>query len=607
VPGPNDQTQFVNTIFRVQGDADKKMAGLAATAASLQSAALKAVAAVGGLAAVKRGVIGLNAAFEETTLTLAGMVRAYKLEDNFGRATVAAEKMLKRMQELAAPLPGEAEDYITALRTSISKVIEAGKTGYEEIATFVSKYTAVAIANQVDAAQAGRDLMLMLSGRAGVANKTWGVLVGHIKMGATEFNRLSAPERMRRIETAISKYDDLTKAYANTWSAQIGAFMTYGKEIIRLGTKPLFEKAKNALAEINTWLEKNRGWLIDMVQAASAIGPALVKGFLVFKGVKYLAGGAVGNAVGGAVAEKMLSNTGGAQAKQWGKWRRQGLINAGTAVAGNIGAGGGGDFARSSPGLRNFAWGMTKMAGAGAAALLIAKMFENVHRNVGGIGTAFSVVAQRFNDMFEKLGMSASLFGDQGPIGKFFTTIAQGFLNVVLKISTAVQKLAQFGETLGEYIFQLVSNPRTASWSDAAEKVEREYRTRAHQRFLKVNDEATSEVYKALGDKSGTKAGTYWQKELSKIGTGTGSVRDLMSAESEVEKLKEKYLGTYLKKAPDQRSQVVMDFRGSRFDIKQQFAEGFDPDRIVVAFANDLAVIGEHRLQSGLSSAWSVR
>jgi hypothetical protein len=43
------------------------------------------------------------------------------------------------------------------------------------------------------------------------------------------------------------------------------------------------------------------------------------------------------------------------------------------------------------------------------------------------------------------------------------------------------------------------------------------------------------------------------------------------------------------------------DFRGSKFDIKQEFAEGFDPDRIAAVFSNDLAKLGERRLQSGLS------
>jgi len=49
------------------------------------------------------------------------------------------------------------------------------------------------------------------------------------------------------------------------------------------------------------------------------------------------------------------------------------------------------------------------------------------------------------------------------------------------------------------------------------------------------------------------------------------------------------------------------DFRGSRFDITQNFAEGFDPDRIAVAFSNDLAAMGELKTQSGFAPAFAVR
>jgi hypothetical protein len=60
--------------------------------------------------------------------------------------------------------------------------------------------------------------------------------------------------------------------------------------------------------------------------------------------------------------------------------------------------------------------------------------------------------------------------------------------------------------------------------------------------------------------------------------------------------------------APKDRSSVYQDFRYSRFDINQAFAEGFDPDRIAVAFATDLARVGEMKTQSmntpGFSSAF---
>lgn len=49
------------------------------------------------------------------------------------------------------------------------------------------------------------------------------------------------------------------------------------------------------------------------------------------------------------------------------------------------------------------------------------------------------------------------------------------------------------------------------------------------------------------------------------------------------------------------------DFRGSRFDITQNFAEGFDPDRIATAFSSDLSNLGEMRMQSGFAPAAVVR
>ena len=54
-------------------------------------------------------------------------------------------------------------------------------------------------------------------------------------------------------------------------------------------------------------------------------------------------------------------------------------------------------------------------------------------------------------------------------------------------------------------------------------------------------------------------------------------------------------------------SKVEFNFPGATFNITQKFAEGFDPDRIAVAFANDIADLGEHRLMSNLSQLSAIR
>jgi len=47
------------------------------------------------------------------------------------------------------------------------------------------------------------------------------------------------------------------------------------------------------------------------------------------------------------------------------------------------------------------------------------------------------------------------------------------------------------------------------------------------------------------------------------------------------------------------------DFRGSKFDITQTFAEGFDPDRIAVAFSNDLAALADKKIGQGFNPLFS--
>ena len=54
------------------------------------------------------------------------------------------------------------------------------------------------------------------------------------------------------------------------------------------------------------------------------------------------------------------------------------------------------------------------------------------------------------------------------------------------------------------------------------------------------------------------------------------------------------------------RPHAVQDFRYSRFDITQRFAEGFDPDRIASAFASDLEAMASQRLSSGFAPAFSL-
>jgi hypothetical protein len=64
--------------------------------------------------------------------------------------------------------------------------------------------------------------------------------------------------------------------------------------------------------------------------------------------------------------------------------------------------------------------------------------------------------------------------------------------------------------------------------------------------------------------------------------------------------------GTLRPHAPDaRRPSVHQDFRYSRFDITQKFADGFSPERVAAAFVGDLESMASQRLSSGFAPAFS--
>ncbi len=62
-------------------------------------------------------------------------------------------------------------------------------------------------------------------------------------------------------------------------------------------------------------------------------------------------------------------------------------------------------------------------------------------------------------------------------------------------------------------------------------------------------------------------------------------------------------------RAPDNKAGAgtVQDFRGSKFEITNNFPTGIDGGRVAVAFGDELARLGERRLDSGLRPLYSYR
>jgi hypothetical protein len=60
-------------------------------------------------------------------------------------------------------------------------------------------------------------------------------------------------------------------------------------------------------------------------------------------------------------------------------------------------------------------------------------------------------------------------------------------------------------------------------------------------------------------------------------------------------------------KTPDKKAETYQDFRGSKFEITNNFPQGIDGGRVAVAFGDELAKLGERRLDSGLRPLYAFR
>lgn len=235
--------------------------------ASIGAGVYKAVDALREL--TKEG-IELNRTFENTSIRIAGTLKAFDVAPTFAKAQAQAAGVMGTVADLAAKLPGETEDYISVFATALPKAIAAGMTDMQEVAKFTSYWTAVATSNMVDAQQAGMDLFRVLSGQAGADVRMFTVLAEKIGMTAEAFNKLAAAERLAKIKEAIGAFDAQLIAAGDTFDAKAGEFESRMKEIKRLGSELAFDNAKKNLEDMNATLQANKQELIALNQVLTS-------------------------------------------------------------------------------------------------------------------------------------------------------------------------------------------------------------------------------------------------------------------------------------------------------------------------------------------------
>jgi hypothetical protein len=527
---------------------------------------------------IKRGVVEVNEEFAKNQLVIAGNLMALDMAPNLKAAKKEAFKLWDIMRRLAAPLPGETQDYMEVFRLNLPKLAEGfkelGETSLTEMAKFTSKFTAVAMTQDVDAQQIGRDMAMMFEGRVSRSEtKTYMRLLTFMIKAAKEnkiawdgstkaFNAMTAGSKVKLMQATIQKFNPLMDEFTNTLDAVMGGLNTVTKEILRHFTLPLFGKYRDFIKKLTKFLMDNEDHWYHL---ARTMGEKFVNLGVILRNNVLSAVQAItkewrkfteGSPEGGGVLSLEHATM------------RAGL--SGKVAAGTLTGGpGGGSTKATAKTLWDTlsetmsAAGSGLIEGLGLSSEGLARMWDNMMTRLGNIWRntlkpALVKLAEALGRLFISMGLVIrAITGSDGA--------DEAMKKLVGGIELVAKTLATWIENLAKMIHW---------WSIATDGI-----MGVAARITKTDIDKRRRSPEVKFPKG-------WYDRKEGYGTVTVSVP----------------LPEWLKKKKEEpaKAKRVYDFRYSRFDIKQQFAEGFDPDRIAATLADDLATLGEMKVQSNL-------
>lgn len=213
------------------------------------------------------------------------------------------------------------------------------------------------------------------------------------------------------------------------------------------------------------------------------------------------------------------------------------------------------------------------------------------------IGKLLSKIWENVKSIGETIG---GIFSDDSPLGKFFSWIGSAFTGILEGVLWLVEKITA-GIAIAAVMIKegYVNTDQARNYITAREAGKRNI---ASQQAFAISEKLRKAYHDGVPV---TQKHIDMIDKMNKLYATGGRVKGGLAGAKKYNKAFSDHFK--LSETNSERPGVYQDFRGSRFDITQKFAEGFDPDRIAVAFANDLSNFGEHKVQSALLSPFTVR
>lgn len=608
---------------------------------------LTALAGGAGIGALASSAVRLNSQFENTQNNLAGIMGALGLVagnnplERFNNGLREADSVMEQISAAAAALPGEAQDYIDVFQAGLTNVSQAmPRATMTEMVAFTNRMTAVTTSFGIAAQQAGSDLARMTAASASGLSENVTLrqmlpylrqLEGQANITATSFAAMTAPRRIELMQQSFALLQPMIDHAGNSWDAMTGGFASATQMIFRMASVPLFDAAKDVLHDINSLLMDSNGHLTEQAQQVVTIGK-MIATYLVSGFSRALE-------LAKQLGTAMLAIGRNIMRAPW----MQGMmnfVNRVAAVGARLGAMAGGS--RGHAGQTAVAGIAGRMALGPAGAALGAMAAFATHTNevnlvlmrLSSIGsllvTGILPMVELFGFANEQVGalMAAVLPGVMsaleslvGPVmevigwfGQLYTTLATRLMPHLLNLWTAIGSLVgALGSFLGPVIrivgAVFMSMVRVVS-AFVIPVVTRLYDALAW--FIR----GVAGLLRFLGRAAGSVAdltvgpapGAAPAAEMDIFASIRGAIEEGTRSAENRDAAHQAAARAASRAAPHQRGGhgTHNDFRNSRFSIQQRFAEGFDPDRVAVAFSRDLERTANQRLQSGFEPVFGV-
>ena len=564
----------------------------------------------------------------------AEFTRQYQTQ--FNEARRFSRGIVSEMNRMAAILPGEMNDYMQSFSMNLPHLSRVQGMTIGRAANLTSYLTAGGVSAGIDAGQSARDLMQALTTGAHVVDRSWTEVWSQYarykgkRLDTAGFNRLKLEQKVQVLEDIANQLRPMMDATGDSYDALIGTFRSLRHELYLTATEPLFQAWKNVLSSANQQLahfapaigviaqffgEKLATQLNRVAKGIAGLSGAIEEGMPHF--LALVRKGAMAYRFAGSAGRLVYSGVAGV-----GHYARNALAahNIGVRnIAENVGI----------PMLISRALGVAFGPVGMIVGGILGRMISHnlMGRTLGALFTAvtmvippiihFGLLIYRLYDALMNvitivvagvlpslITMAATILGPllkgiffivEAVVELFMIPLAGALvilfplflgLAAIMEIAMAGWRMvAQLFGGLSHESFDLVDGMRQLS--DGFEMLLHDMQTSLNN-FMHDWGMITDQEYAATLATL-NRPSPEMPQWMHDIRVALTHVADLASD-----------LNRHGRGDRQPRPHSVQDFRYSRFDITQKFAEGFDPDRIASAMASDISAMAEQRIESNV-------